>query len=185
MALSPEFVDNDHFTHVCSLRKAIYGLKQAPCAWYMELKQHLLSIGFVNSLADTSLFIYHHGTTLFYLLVYVDDIIVTGSDSSSVAAVLSSLADRISIKDPTDLHYFLGVEATRTKQGLHLMQRKYILDRLAEANMVDAKPVSTPLPTTPKLTLHGGTKHDNPFEYRLIVGSLQSCLRTPGYCLRS
>lgn len=115
MAQPPDFIDKDRPTHVCHLRKAIYGLKQAPRAWYMELKQHLLNIGFVNSLADASLFIYCRGTTILYLLVYVDDIIVTGSDSSAVASVLASLADRFSIKDPTDLHYFLSVEATRTK----------------------------------------------------------------------
>ena len=145
MAQPPGFVDKDQPSHVCRLRKAIYGLKQAPRAWYMELKQHLLNIGFVKSLADTSLFIYSHGTTLLYLLVYVDDIIVTRSDPTSVAAVLNSLAERFSIKDPTDLHYFLGIEATRTNKGLHLMQRKYITDLLAKHNMLNAKHVATPL----------------------------------------
>lgn len=173
MAQPPGFIDKDQPSHVCRLRKAIYGLKQAQRAWYMELKQHLLNIGFINSLADTSLFIKHNGKSILYLLVYVDDIIVTGSDSSAVASVLSSLAERFSIKDPTDLHYFLGIEATRTKQGLHLMQRKYVMDLLTRTNMVDAKPVATPLPTTPKLTLHGGTKLDDATEYRSIVGSLQ------------
>ena len=173
MAQPPGFVDKDRPSHVCRLRKAIYGVKQAPRAWYMELKQHLLNIGFVNSLADTSLFIYSHGTTLLYLLVYVDDIIVTGSDPTSVAAVLNSLAERFSIKDPTDLHYFLGIEATRTNKGLHLMQRKYITDLLAKHNMLNAKPVATPLPTSPKLTLHGGTKLNDASEYRSVVGSLQ------------
>ncbi|CAB80958.1 retrotransposon like protein [Arabidopsis thaliana] len=173
MAQPPGFIDKDRPTHVCRLRKAIYGLKQAPRAWYMELKQHLFNIGFVNSLSDASLFIYCHGTTFVYVLVYVDDIIVTGSDKSSIDAVLTSLAERFSIKDPTDLHYFLGIEATRTKQGLHLMQRKYIKDLLAKHNMADAKPVLTPLPTSPKLTLHGGTKLNDASEYRSVVGSLQ------------
>lgn len=173
MAQPSGFIDKDRPTHVCRLRKAIYGLKQAPRAWYMELKQHLLNIGFVNSLADTSLFIYCHGTTLVYLLVYVDDIIVIGSDPNSVDAVLTSLAERFSIKDPTDLHYFLGIEATRKKQGLHLMQRKYIIDLLAKHNMLDAKLVATPLLTSPKLTIHSGSKLDDPSAYRSVVGSLQ------------
>lgn len=69
MTQPPGFVNADHPNHVCRLNKAIYGLKQAPRTWYMELKEHLLNIGFANSLADTSLFIYHQGTTFIYLLV--------------------------------------------------------------------------------------------------------------------
>lgn len=87
--------------------------------------------------------------------------------------VLRCFAERFSIKDPVDLHYFLGIEATRTKHGLHLMQRKYIMDLLAKNNMLDTKPVSTPLPSTHKLTLHGGDKLDDVTQYRSVVGSLQ------------
>lgn len=173
MEQPPGFIDKDRPTHVCLLNKAIYGLKQAPRAWYNELKQHLLDCGFVNSLADASLFIYHQGNVFVYLLVYVDDILVTGNDSSAIDHVLNALANRFSIKDPTDLHYFLGIEATRTAHSLHLMQKKYILDLLTKVNMRDAKPVSTPLQVNLKLTLNGGTKLDNPTEYRSIVGSLQ------------
>lgn len=173
MSQPPGFVDRDHPDYVCRLLKPIYGLKQAPRAWYTSLKQYLLQIGFVNSLADTSLFIRSHNNHYTYVLVYVDDIIVTGSDFAQVREVLSSFADRFSIKDPVDLHYFLGIEATRTPQGLHLMQRKYILDLLAKTNMTDAKPVMTPLATHPKLTLHGGTVLVDATQFRSIVGSLQ------------
>ncbi|PKA62506.1 Retrovirus-related Pol polyprotein from transposon TNT 1-94 [Apostasia shenzhenica] len=78
------FIDTDHPKHVCKLRKAIYGLKQAPCAWYNELRQFLLHSGFINSTADTSLFIFNQNEVTLYLLVYVDDIIITGSDSTAV-----------------------------------------------------------------------------------------------------
>lgn len=118
-------------------------------------------------------FIRNHGGILIYVLVYVDDILVTGNDPVAIQNVLTSLADRFSIKDPTDLHYFLGIEATRTKDGLHLMQRKYIADLLARKNMSAAKPVSTPLPVSPKLTLHSGAILDDASQYRSVVGSLQ------------
>ena len=78
----PGFVDADHPHHVCRLHKALYGLKQAPRAWYHELSYHLLKSGFTNSLADTSLFILRRHTSLIYMLVYVDDIIVTGNDQA-------------------------------------------------------------------------------------------------------
>ena len=173
MSQPPGFVDKDQPSYVCRLKKPIYGLKQAPRAWYMSLKQYLLNSGFTNSLADASLFVHSCNTSLTYVLVYVDDIIVTGNNDSVVAAVLASFANRFSIKDPTDLHYFLGIEVTRSSRGLHMMQRKYIVDLLAKNNMSDAKPVSTPLPASPKLTLNGGLALDDASQYRSVVGSLQ------------
>lgn len=89
----------------------------------MALKQHMIDIGFQNSLADTSLFVHMTGELAKYVLVYVDDIIVTGSDALHVSSVLQSLANRFSIKDPVDLHYFLGIKVKRSSKGLHLMQR--------------------------------------------------------------
>ncbi|CAL9247936.1 unnamed protein product, partial [Arabidopsis halleri] len=165
------FIDKDRPQHVCKLRKPIYGLKQAPRAWYMALKTHLLRTGFSNSLADTSLFIKHTGKSFVYVLVYVDDILVTGNDNSLIAEVLRSFSARFSIKDPTDLTYFLGIEATRTKAGLHLMQRKYIVDLLTKNNMLDAKPALTPLPVSPKLTLRVGSILKDPSQYRSVIGS--------------
>ena len=77
----PGFVDQDRPHHVCRLKKALYGLKQAPRAWYQELKTYLCDMGCRNSLADTSAFIYINGSHVVYILVYVDDIIVTGSSN--------------------------------------------------------------------------------------------------------
>ena len=173
MTQPPGFVDGDRPQHVCRLKKPIYGLKQAPRAWYMALKNHLLQIGFRNSLANTSLFIHIIGNHQTYILVYVDDIIVTGSDPRLVSSVLESLAHRFSIKDPFDLHYFLGVEVTRSSAGLHLMQRRYMLDLLARTNMLDSKTVYTPMQTTAKLKLNDGPPLSDASQYRSIVGSLQ------------
>lgn len=90
-----------------------------------------------------------------------------------VDKVLKSFAERFSIKDPIDLHYFLGIKSIRTPHVLHLMQQKYINDLLNKQKMADAKPVATPLPTSPKLTLNGGTPLLNIAPYRSLVGSLQ------------
>lgn len=173
MTQPPGFIDQERPHHVCRLKKPIYGLKQAPRAWYMALKQHMLDIGFQNSLADTSLFIHTNGAHNTYILVYVDDIVVTGSDAKHVAFVLHSLAQRFSIKDPVDLHYFLGIEVTRSEKGLHLMQRRYILDLLTRSNMIDAKTVSTPMQSSPKLKLNDGLPMSDPSQYKSIVESLQ------------
>lgn len=169
----PGFLDKDRPHHVCRLRKALYGLKQAPRAWYQELKTYLISIGFKNSMADTSAFVYNKDGHQVYCLVYVDDIIITGSSSVLVAGLIASLSTRFSLKEPEDLRYFLGIEVTRTSQGLHLMQRKYITDLLQRTKMSDAKIVSTPMATTPKLSLTSGRALTEPAEYRTVIGSLQ------------
>lgn len=158
MTQPPGFVDKDRPNYVCRLRKALYGLKQAPRAWYIELRNYLISVGFVNSVSDTSLFILQAGKSIVYMLVYVDDILITGNDNSLLQQTLTALATRFSIKEHEDLHYFLGIEAKRTPTGLHLCQRKYIIDLLTRTNMLTAKPITTPIASSPKLTLHSGTK---------------------------
>ncbi|CAA7017946.1 unnamed protein product [Microthlaspi erraticum] len=173
MEQPPGFVDKDHPSYVCKLNKAVYGLKQAPRAWYLELKAFLLSLGFKNSLADTSLFTLQVGKDFIYLLVYVDDILITGSTKAGIQRILNLLAERFSVKDPEDLNYFLGLEAHRTDEGLHLSQRKYIVDLLHKYNMVNAKPIGAPMASSPKLTLHSGVPLSDPLEYRKLVGSLQ------------
>ncbi|KAG7572644.1 Reverse transcriptase RNA-dependent DNA polymerase [Arabidopsis suecica] len=173
MSQPPGFVDADRPDHVCRLRKAIYGLKQAPRAWYLELRNFLVQIGFVNSLSDASLFVYCQGKFQLYVLVYVDDIIVTGNNQDAITSIISALGKRFSLKDQGDINYFLGIEVTRTSKGIHLMQRKYISDLLTKTNMLEAKPVSTPMQAYPKLTLNSGSALDDASEFRMIVGSLQ------------
>ena len=87
MELPPGFIDTDRPDYVCRLHKAVYGLKQAPRAWYMELRTFLLSLGFTNSLADTSLFALHYRGHHIYLLVYVDDILITGNTTIGIQHV--------------------------------------------------------------------------------------------------
>ena len=85
------FVDPNHPSHVCHLHKSLYGLKQAPCAWFERFMSHLLTLGFIASVADASLFILHRSSITVYLLLYVDDIIITGNDSSTITTIISQL----------------------------------------------------------------------------------------------
>ena len=163
MMQPPGFQDKDNPQAICKLQKAIYGLKQAPRAWYNELRTFLLQSGFKNSLADASLFIYNQNNVLLYMLVYVDDIIITGNSPSHISRFIDSLSTRFSLKDLGDLSYY----------GLHLSQNRYIADLLHKANMTTAKPVSTPMKANSSLTLYSGTTLDDATEYRTLVGSLQ------------
>ncbi|KAI4300129.1 hypothetical protein L6164_033541 [Bauhinia variegata] len=173
MAQLPGFVSKEHPTHVCKLKKAIYGLKQAPRAWYTELRTFLIHIGFVNSIADASLFIFKSGLDVIYLLVYVDDIIITGSPQQQVLQVIQQLTTRFSLKDLGNLSYFLGVEVDPHPQGLFLSQRKYILDILSRAQMAESNTVSTPMCATTTLTKYSGEGLVSPTKYRTLIGSLQ------------
>ncbi|KAG7564506.1 Ribonuclease H-like superfamily [Arabidopsis suecica] len=167
------FEDREDPHYVCRLRKAIYGLKQAPRAWYNELRLFLRQLGFTNSLGDASLFVFHKASVLIYILVYVDDIVVTWSGVKEVNSTIQALFDRFSLKDHGELSYFLGMEATRTSSGLSLTQTKYITDLVIRTKMADAKPVTTPMSSATSLTATNRVKLSDPTSYRATVGSLQ------------
>ena len=173
MMQPPGFKDMSKIDHVCRLRKAIYGLKQAPRAWYSALKNALMDLGFQNSRADSSLFIYRHDSITCYFLVYVDDLVITGSCKKFVVSVIDKLGHQFSLKDMGSLHFFLGVEVIPTCAGLFLSQHKYIRELLQTTNMLGAKDVSTPLSTTTSLHLVDGTAAVDSTKFRRVIGSLQ------------
>jgi len=88
---SAGFVDSSRPDMVCRLNKSLYGLKQAPRAWNHRFAAFLLTVGFVEAKSDTSLFIYHHGAESAYLLLYVDDIVLTASSESLLRRIIASL----------------------------------------------------------------------------------------------
>jgi hypothetical protein len=86
-----DFIDSTHPDHVCRFNKSFYGLKQTPCAWYICFASHKQSMGFIEAKSDTSLFIYQHGPHRAYLLLYVDDIILTASTPALLRQTITSL----------------------------------------------------------------------------------------------
>ena len=113
----PQGMQNSNYPHhVCRLHKAIYGLKQAPRAWYQELRTFLLSLGFVTSRVNSSLFVYSHSNVLLYFLVYVDDLIIARSDPSPVDNIIRHLDSKFSTKDLGVLSFFYGVKVLATSK---------------------------------------------------------------------
>ncbi|KAH9769651.1 retrovirus-related pol polyprotein from transposon RE1 [Citrus sinensis] len=167
------FIHPQFPSHVCKLTKALYGLKQAPRAWYDRLKLSLLNWGFIASKSDTSLFIFHKAGDIVVILVYVDDILVTGSNVQLVEKVIQHLSSEFALKDLGEFNYFLGLEVTPSVEGLHLCQTKYVGDILKKAQMIESKGCSTPMSSTEKLVKDKGAAFENPSLYRSIVGSLQ------------
>ena len=108
-----------------------------------------------------------------YLLLYVDDIILTASSSTLLHSLIATLRTEFSMTDMGDLHYFLGISVTRSKDSLFLSQEKYALDLLDRAGMLQCKPISTPVDTTSKLSAKSSDPVADPTEYRSIAGGLQ------------
>lgn len=124
--------------------------------------------------SDTSLFILHQFGITIYILVYVDDIIVTGNNQAAIRQVLQALSQRFSVKDPGPFNYFLGVEVLPCSDGLILSQSKYILDLLRDTNMHESKGNSTPMSNTSPLTLQDGDSPADEKQYRQVIGKLIS-----------
>ena len=120
MSQPPGFIDPSRPHHVCRLHKSLYGLKQAPRAWFTELKNFILSQGFVNCHSDSSLFVYTNKSIRVYFLVYVDDLLITCNSMTLIRHVITALSHKFSIKDLGPLNFFLGVEVIPTSNGLFL-----------------------------------------------------------------
>ncbi|KAJ9551570.1 hypothetical protein OSB04_015615 [Centaurea solstitialis] len=169
----PGFVDPSAPRHVCLLRKSLYGLKQAPRAWYQRFATYLVKVGFIGSKSDSSLFIYKHGGNTAFLLLYVDDIILTASSTTFLQHIIGLLSSEFAMTDLGPLSYFLGISVTRSKGAMFLSQRKYAEDILQRANMSTCKPVTTPVDTKSKLSLESGSPIHDPTLYRRLAGALQ------------
>lgn len=169
----PGFVDKKHPHYVCKLEKALYGLKQAPRAWNARFSQYLLKLGFVTTRSDASLFAYAHNGELAYLLLYVDDIILTGSSKGLLDRITSDLKTEFPMSDMGSLKFFLGIKVDYNKSGIFLSQQQYATDIIQRAGMVDCKPISTPADVNSKLAADNGPRVDNPTHYHSLAGALQ------------
>ena len=118
------------------------------------------------------MFIQHIGYNILLIFIYVDNILVIGSNSKHIEAVIQYLHSKFALKDLGEFNYFLGIEVTPSVQGLHLSQSKYIGDILRKANMLDSKGFNTPMSPANKLKKDNGVAFDNPSSYKSIVGSL-------------
>ncbi|XP_042974640.1 uncharacterized mitochondrial protein AtMg00810-like [Carya illinoinensis] len=125
-----------------------------------------------QSRADYSLFTKLDGTAFIALLVHVDDIIVAGNCSTTITALKSFLNSQFKIKDLGPLCYFLGLEVARSSKGIHICQRKYALDILADSRTLGSKPTKLPINQNFKLSKDSGDPISDPSSYRRLIGRL-------------
>ncbi|GJX76799.1 ribonuclease H-like domain-containing protein [Tanacetum coccineum] len=168
----PGFVDSRFPHHVCRLQRSLYGLKQAPRAWFQRFAGYALRVGFTSSRCDSSLFIYQHGTEVAYLLIYVDDIVLTASSTALLQCIISSLHKEFDMTDLGALNYFLGISVTRDARGMFLSQKKYAMELLERAHMSNCNATRTPVDTESKLGSDGDPVSDSTL-YRSLAGGLQ------------
>ncbi|KAM1824444.1 hypothetical protein ACFX13_024030 [Malus domestica] len=173
MRQPPGFVDQQCPTHVCKLQRSIYGLKQAPRAWFQRFSDFLLELGFHESSCDYNLFVFRKQGVYIILLIYVDDILITGNSPPQISRLITRLGTLFSMKDLGHLRYFLGIEVNYYGTAMHLCQSKYALDLLSRTKFTEAKPISTPVSSGHKLSAYEGDSFDKPEVYRSVVGALQ------------
>lgn len=160
-----KFIDLKRPNFVCKLNKAIYGLKQVLRVWFSELSSWLLNYSFSASKADSSLFIYHQQNLSIFILIYVDDIIITSFCSFVVE-------DAFFISNLGRLSYFHDLELDYLPHGLLISQRKYILQLLIKTNMLAANPISSPMFASTKLSKFDSSIFDNVTLSRSTIWSL-------------
>ncbi|KAL0402317.1 UNVERIFIED_CONTAM: Retrovirus-related Pol polyprotein from transposon RE1 [Sesamum latifolium] len=157
---------------VCKLERSLYGLKQALRQWNLEFTFKLEDYGFHQSAHDHCLFTKATDIGLLVLLVYVDDILITGPSLSLIKEVKDHLHALFTIKDIGDARYFLGLEIARGNTGTYVAQTKYVLDILHDTELTNAKVVPTPFPQGLKLCSENSALLVNPDAYRRLVGRL-------------
>jgi hypothetical protein len=173
MSQPPGYKHSLYPNHVCKLQRAIYRLKQAPRAWFSRLSNKLLDLGFHGSRSDSSLFIYKTTSLTMFILIYVDDIIITASKPESIDDLLLSLTHDFAVKDLGNLNFFLGIEVLSNPHGIILSQHWYIIDLLHRTKMSEAKPITTPMASTTSLSAFEGELFPDVTLYRSTVEALQ------------
>ncbi|KAL5817912.1 hypothetical protein ACOSQ3_026290 [Xanthoceras sorbifolium] len=157
---------------ICRLRRAFYGLRQGPRARFEKFSSVVAHQSFTSSPHVTALFIRRSSAGITLIFRYVDDIIITGDDSTGIRSLQHFFSQHFEMKDLGTLSYFLGLKVTSSSDGYYLSQAKYASNLLTKAIITDNKTVSTPLEYNAKLTPLDGEPISDATHYRQLVGSL-------------
>jgi hypothetical protein len=150
----------------------LYGLKQAPRAWYECLKEFLLKQGFEIGKVDPTLFTRKVGKDIFVCQIYVDDIIFGSTNHTFCEEFSRIMTKRFEMSMMGELKFLLGFQIKQMKDRTFISQTKYTHDMLKKFDMVNAKPIRTPMPTNGHLDLNDDGKAVDTKIYRSMIGSL-------------
>jgi len=149
-------------TKVCRLRKAIYELKQSPRAWFKKFSLTISGIGFRRCHSDHSVFVRCTRSGIVILAVYIDDILLTRSNSAGIVETKMYLKSHFVTKDMGRIEYFLGIEVAHQKCSVLLSQRKHALNLLEETCSLVCKPANTPMEANMDLCFDDSHTLDDP-----------------------
>lgn len=173
MDIPPGFESNATINKVCKLRKSLYGLKQSPRAWFHKFTSVLKIDGYTQCQSDHTMFVKHSEEgKLTVIIVYVDDIVLTGNNENEMARIKILLSKEFEMKDLGYLKYFLGMEVARSALGISISQRKYVLDLLKETGMLGCRPVETPMDPNIKIGMKKDCPQVDKGRYQRLVGKL-------------
>lgn len=178
MVQPPGFIKPGLEHLVCKLHKSLYGLRQSPRAWYARLHAALLTWNLLQSHADPNLYYAHIGNDTIALLVYVDDILITGSNLQLLNQLKSHLHHSFKTKDLGPITRYLGIQFERTPNSLRMHQTEYALNILQQFGMDNCKPSQTPLPEGLLLSKQSDTPPIDATLYRMLVGKLLFLTKT-------
>nr|GFB50876.1 copia protein [Tanacetum cinerariifolium] len=141
----PRFKDLDYLNKVYKMVKALYGLHQAPRAWYETLANYLLENGFQRGKIDQTLFIKKQKDDILLVQVYVDDIIFGSTNKDMCKAFEKSMKDKFQMSSMGELTFFLRLKVKKKDNGIFISQYKYVAKRLRKFGLTDGKSASTPI----------------------------------------
>jgi len=168
------FVSKGNEHKVLRLRKALYGLRQAPRAWNKRIDNFLHRVGFLKCTTEYGVYVKSLNVTETMLIyLYVDDLLVTGSSSTCIDQLKEDLKREFEMTDLGALSYFLGLEFAYDRRGIIMHQRKYILEVLKKFNMMDCNPAATPAELSLKLIQDETEVLVDETLYRQMIGSLR------------
>ncbi|KAI3734576.1 hypothetical protein L6452_14047 [Arctium lappa] len=168
----PGFENPSYPDRVYKLKKALYGLHQAPRAWYDTLSSYLLDNGFERGVIDKTLFIKRKKKDILLVQIYVDDIIFGSTKDIMCKEFEDLMHQRFKMSSMGELTFFLGLQVQQKSDGIFICQSKYVQDILTKFGFSDSKPASTPMETHKQITTDLEGEDMDVHHYRSMIGSL-------------
>ncbi|GJX38475.1 retrovirus-related pol polyprotein from transposon TNT 1-94 [Tanacetum coccineum] len=172
VAQPPGFIDLEKSDHVYKLKKALYGLKKAPKAWYDRLKAFLIKHEYKMGMVDNTLFTKKKSSNLIIVQIYVDDIIFGSTCQDMCDEFAKIMHDEFEMSMMGELNFFLGLQIKQMEDGIFFNQSKYIKEMLKKFSLEDSKPMKTPMSSDTKLTKDEECESVDSTKYRGMIGSL-------------
>nr|GEU85858.1 uncharacterized mitochondrial protein AtMg00810-like [Tanacetum cinerariifolium] len=168
----PGFEDSENPNKVYKVVKALYGLNQAPRAWYETLATYILENGFQRGTIDQTLFIKKQQKDILFVQIYVDDIIFGATNTALCQSFKKPMKDKFQMSSMGELTFFLGLQVKQKKDGIFISQDKYVAEILKKFGLSKRKSASTPIDAEKPLLKDLDGEDVDVHTYRSMIGSL-------------